>query len=105
MYTFILAIGLIYFIRFINKENQTPYFFNRFVKDVGNYSLADGNFFNYVQLVQNRPREIIEIDFVKIEIIGYNISLDRILNAGYYRFDIGYMVNAIVRKIQKNLEI
>ena len=87
VYTFILTIGLIYFIRFINKENQTPYFFNRFVKDVGNYSLADGNFFNYVQLVQNRPREIIEIDFDKIEIIGYNISLDRILNAGYYRFD------------------
>ena len=40
------------------------------MKDVGNYSLADGNFFNYVQLVQNRPREIIEIDFDKIETIG-----------------------------------
>ena len=87
VYIFLLVVGLIYFIRYINRENPTAYFFNRFVKDIGNYSFADGNFFNYIQLVQGRSREIIEVDFDKMEIIGYNISLDTILNAGYYRFD------------------
>ena len=87
VYTFILAMGLIYFIRFINRENPTAYFFNRFMKDNGSYSFADGNFFNYIQLLQGRYRIMIDIDLDKIEIIGYNISLDTILNAGYYRFD------------------
>ena len=87
VFIFILVVGLIYFIRYINRENPTAYFFNRFVKDIGDFSFADGNFFNYIQLFTNRYREIIEIDFDKIEIIGYNISLDTILNAGYYRFD------------------
>ena len=79
--------GLVYFIRFINRKNPTAYFFNRFVKDIGTYSFADGNFFNYIQLLQGRYRIKIDIDLDKIEIISYNISLDTVLNAGYYRFD------------------
>ena len=87
VYIFLLVVGLIYFIRYLNRENPTAFFFNRFVKDIGNYSFADGNFFNYIQLVEGRHREHIEVDFDKMEIIGYNISLDTILSAGYYRFD------------------
>ena len=87
VYIFLLVVGLIYFIRYINRENPTAYFFNRFLKDIGDFSFADGNFFNYIQLISNRFRETVEIDLDKIEIIGYNISLDTILNAGYYRFD------------------
>lgn len=43
-------------------------------------------FFNYIQLISNRFRETVEIDLDKIEIIGYDTKLDRILNAGYSRF-------------------
>ena len=87
VYLFILVVGVINFIRYINRENPTAYFFNRFVKDIGTYSFADGNFFNYINFLQGRGRKTIDIDLDKIEIIGYNISLDPILNAGYYRFD------------------
>ena len=87
VYIFILVVGIIYFIRYINRENPTAYFFNRFIKDIGDYSFADGNFFNYVQLIRNRYRTTVEKDFDKIEVIGYNITLERILNAGYNNFE------------------
>ena len=38
-------------------------------------------------VVQNENRETVEIDFDKIEIIGYNISLDKILNLEHGRFN------------------
>ena len=47
-YIFILVVSLIYFIRFINRENLTAYIFNRFVKDIGTYSFSDGNFFHFI---------------------------------------------------------
>ena len=40
-----------------------------------------------MQLIRNRYRTTVEIDFDKIEVICYNITLERILNAGYNNFE------------------
>ena len=67
---------IIYFLRYIKRENPTIYSFKRFVKDAGSFSFSDFNFLNYVQLAKMGSRIINEIDFNKLEIIGINMSID-----------------------------
>ena len=74
-YLSILTFVLIYLVRYINRENPTAYFFNRYVDDVGEFSFKDLNFFNFIQITQGRDRSIKDLDFNKIEIIGVNISM------------------------------
>ena len=85
-YIIIFIYGLLYLLRFIRRENPTAYSFNRYVDDVGTYDFKDSNFFNYIQLVIGRSREVIDIDLNKIEIIGINISLEGLNNMGENRF-------------------
>lgn len=85
-YIIIFIYGLLYLLRFIRRENSTAYSFNRYVDDVGTYDFKDSNFFNYIQLVIGRSREVIDIDLNKIEIIGINISLEGLNNMGENRF-------------------
>ena len=81
-YVLIICFGIIYFLRYINRVNPTTYSFYRFVKDVGAFSFADLNFFNYVQLIKIEPREIIDLDFNKVDIIGINMTLESFTNSG-----------------------
>ena len=74
----IIIFTVMYFIRYANKENPTAYFFNRYIEDIGTFSLSENHFFNFVQLVGSR-REIKQIDFNKIEIVGVN----RIINDNF----------------------
>ena len=81
-YILIFSFALIYFIRYINRENPTIYFFNRYVNDIGIFSFKDSNFFNYVHISQGKTRKVKEVDFNKVEIIGVNISMDGFINSG-----------------------
>ena len=83
-YILILYFVIIYFLRYIKRENPTIYSFKRFVKDAGSFSFSDFNFLNYVQLTKMGSRIINEIDFNKIEIIGINMSIDT-FNSGNQR--------------------
>ena len=75
-YVFILVYSFIFIIKYINKENPSAYYFNRYVEDVGNFSFKSSHFFNYLQLLNSGNTEIIDIDFSKIEIIGINTTLE-----------------------------
>ena len=48
LYTFASILGLLlpYIIRYINRENPTAYFFNRYVDDIGTFSFKDSYFFS-----------------------------------------------------------
>ena len=81
-YVFIFIFIVYYFIRYINRENHTIYFFNRYVKDAGNYSLEDTAFFNYIQILKKRGRTAKELDFNKIEILGLSISIESMISSG-----------------------
>ena len=83
-YILILYFVIIYFLRYIKRENPTIYSFKRFVKDAGSFSFSDFNFLNYVQLAKMGSRIINEIDFNKLEIIGINMSIDT-FNSGNQR--------------------
>ena len=80
VYLSILTFVLIYLVRFINRENPTAYFFNRYVDDVGEFSFKNLNFFNFIQITQGKNRAIKELEFNKIEIIGLNISIEGFKN-------------------------
>ena len=77
----ILCFGIIYFLRYINRENPKAYSFNRYINDAGIFSFYDFNFFNFIQLIKMGTREINEIDLKKVEIIGINMTLDIFINA------------------------
>ena len=79
---FILTFIYIFLIKYLNKDNPTAYFYNRYIEDVGIFSFKDSNFFNYLEILRNGNRERIDIDFNKIEIIGINISMQGYLEDG-----------------------
>ena len=81
-YVVILAAGIYFALDFIFKRNPSAYYINRYIEDVGKYSMNSSSMFNYIQLVDGRNKNAIPIDFNKIEIIGINISLDGFLNNG-----------------------
>ena len=66
-YILILVYASIFLIRYINNENPTAYFFNRYVEDVGNFSFISSHFFNYIQLFNSGNAEIIDMDFTKLK--------------------------------------
>ena len=67
VYLSILAFVLIYLALYINRENPTAYFFNRYLDDVGEFSFNDLNFSNFIQIIQGRKRSIKELDFIKLK--------------------------------------
>ena len=81
-YSLIFLLTFYYFIRYINRENPTAYYFNRYVNDAGSFSLKNSNFFNYIQIFNTRERTVKELDFNKIEIIGINSMVERLINSG-----------------------
>ena len=78
-YLIIFIYGFFYFLKYINRSNPMAYFFNRYVEDVGTFSFSDSNFFNYIQIVNERHRKSIEFDSSKIEIIGINKTVEDFL--------------------------
>ena len=79
---FIFSFGIIYFAKYIRKENPTAYYFNRYIEDVGTFSFKDLYFFNYIQLIRTISRQTVEMDFNKIEIIGVNVTIDNYADYG-----------------------
>ena len=86
--TFASILGFIlpYIINYINRENPTAYFFNRYVDDIGTFSLKDSNFFHYIQLIEGRSREPRDLDFNKIEIMGIGIPMEYFINIRNFAF-------------------
>ena len=71
----VLSFSVNNLINCLEKKNPTAYFFNRYEEDIGEYYINSTSLFNYIQLIKQYPREPIDIDFNKIEIIGLNQSI------------------------------
>ena len=96
----IITFTVMYFIRYVNRENPTAYFFNRYINDIGTFSLSENHFFNYVQLISSE-REIKQIDFNKIEIVGVN----RIINDNFTEKDFNNKSHWIYGKCDNEIDI
>ena len=51
-YTIVFIFGVYYALEFINKENPTAYFFNRYVEDAGNYPMNSSSMFHFIQMME-----------------------------------------------------
>ena len=72
----ILSFVLVYFIKYIKRENPQVYLFNKYINDAGTFSFKDLNFFNYIEISEDITKSKKKLDFNKIEIIGINITME-----------------------------
>jgi hypothetical protein len=71
-YTIVFVFGVYYALEFINKENPTAYFFNRYIDDAGSYPVNASSMFNFIQLVDTDSNEPIPLDFEIFRIMGFD---------------------------------
>ena len=50
-YTIVFTFGVYYALEFINRENPTAYFFNRYIEDAGEFPLNASSMFGFLQFV------------------------------------------------------
>ncbi len=70
IYITILIFSIYYFLNFINKENPTAFFINRYIEDAGVFPLNASSLFHYIQLKSTVNKQIKTINFDIIRIIG-----------------------------------
>ena len=71
-YTIVFIFGVYYALEFINKENPTAYFFNRYIEDAGTFPVNASSMFHFIQLVDTETNEPIPMDFRAFRIIGFD---------------------------------
>ena len=78
----IIAYSLIFFFiiynikDFINKENPTIYYYNRYVNNAGSFPLNSSAIFHYFQLINTNREQDIAMDYNAISIIGIERSIE-----------------------------
>ena len=79
-YAIILAAGIYYALEFINKDNPTAYFYNRYMEDVGTFPINASSMFHFLQVYSTSTNTPIPTDFNKIEIVGIDVTIDNYEN-------------------------
>ena len=75
-YLIIFVAGVYYSLEFINKENPTAFFFNRYIEDAGQFPLNASSMFHFVNLKYTSKDDLYPIDFDIVRIIGVeNITI------------------------------
>ena len=75
-YTIVFVFGVYYALEFINKENPTAYFFNRYVEDAGNYPMNSSSMFHFIQMMETGDNYHKYTDFNAITIYGLEVTID-----------------------------
>ena len=71
-YTIIVIFGIYYILEFINRENPTAYFFNRYVDDAGVFPVNSTSMFSFIQLVDTVTNKVVPMDFQAFRILGFD---------------------------------
>ena len=78
-YSVVIAFGIFYGLDFINRENPTAYFFNRYIENAGEFPINASAIFSFVQMMDSEELVPKDTDFDCIRII----ALDRITIDNY----------------------
>ena len=78
-YLIILVCIVYYTLDFIDRENPTIYFFNRYIEEAGTFALNASSLFHYINLVPASRDKNITLDFSSISFYGINRSIDTYL--------------------------
>ena len=68
-YSIILAIGIYFLLEYINKENPTAYFFNRYIED---YPVNASSMFHFIQMMEVEHNKPVPFDFNAFRIVGFD---------------------------------
>ena len=71
-YTIVFIFGVYYALEFINRENPTAYFFNRYIEDAGVFPVNASSMFSFVQFVDTYSNKPAPIDFRAFRILGFD---------------------------------
>ena len=71
-YTIIFIFGVYYALEFINRENPTAYFFNRYIEDAGEFPLNASSMFAFIQFVDTYTNKPAPVDFTAFRILGFD---------------------------------
>ena len=71
-YIIVFIFGVYYALEFINRENPTAYFFNRYIEDAGEFPLNASSIFAFIQLVDTYTNKPAPIDFRAFRILGFD---------------------------------
>ena len=71
-YIIVLIFGVYYALEFINRENPTAYFFNRYIEDAGEFPLNASSIFAFIQFVDTYTNKPTPIDFRSFRILGFD---------------------------------
>ena len=71
-YTIVFIFGVYYALEFINRENPTTYFFNRYIEDAGVFPLNASSMFGFLQFVDTYTNKPTPIDFRAFRILGFD---------------------------------
>ena len=71
-YTIVFIFGVYYALEFINRENPTAYFFNRYIEDAGTFPVNSSSMFNFIQLIDLDSNKPVPMDFRAFRIIGFD---------------------------------
>jgi len=75
-YTGVFGFGIYYGLKFINKDNPSSYFFNRYVEDAGTYPVNASSMFHFLQTLNTETNQPKPTDFDAFRIIGLEDTPD-----------------------------
>ena len=75
-YVGVFGFGIYYGLKFINKDDPSSYFFNRYVEDAGTYPLNSSSMFHFLQILNTETNQPKPTDFDTFRIIGLEDAPD-----------------------------
>ena len=84
--TIICVVSIYYALKFINRENPSAFYFNKYVEDAGVYPMNASSIFHFIQLVDTVSNQPIPMDYQAFRIIGF----DEVYYNSYITDDDGY---------------
>ena len=76
-YALTTIFGIMYAIDFVEKKKPSAYFYSRFIKDAGKFTLNPQSLFHYIYFLNKTGSTIVPLDINKVSIIGVqNITTD-----------------------------
>ena len=75
-YVGVFGFRIYYGLKFINKDDPSSYFFNRYVEDAGTYPLNSSSMFHFLQILNTETNQPKPTDFDAFRIIGLEDAPD-----------------------------
>ena len=76
-YILMLSCAIYYLLEYFNKKNPTPYYYNRYIEDAGEFPLNSSSMFSFIQLCNTSNENIaMNIDFDLVRFIGIDKPID-----------------------------